>query len=316
MKKNSEECFPLIREFGAPPAPLKAKLLHRLPEPGSFSTAIPGFQLSRRDREDLREYSFFQPMIAVPVQGSLRSIIEDTEFAYGEGSYLAVSVDTPGIVRITKASPEKPFLSLAIALDRYTITQLAAELPAVSSGGIVTGKAAGLAEVTPEMFGAFLRLVELLDTPERIPALAPLVIREIHYYVLTGSLGGSLRIFTQNNRIAQAISWLRKNYREPLRIADLAAMAESTFNRYFHSVTGLSPLQFQKRLRLYEAQRLMLTENKSAETAAFDVGYDSPAQFSREYKRQFGEPPHRDIQRLVMAESIRRRGGGLGIPVS
>jgi transcriptional regulator GlxA family with amidase domain len=156
------------------------------------------------------------------------------------------------------------------------------------------------------MLGAFLRLVEMLDRPERIPALAPSVIREIHYYALTGPLGGSLRLFTQNNRIAQAISWLRENYREPLRIAALAArvsMAESTFNRHFRTVTGLSPLQFQKRLRLYEAQRLMLTEDKSAETAAYEVGYDSPTQFNREYKRQFGEPPRRDIQKMLATKA-------------
>jgi AraC-like DNA-binding protein len=310
MKKDSEGPLCLIREFGSTPVLLKAKLLHRLPESGAFPTAISGLQLFRCDRGYQRGYSFFQPMVAVPVQGSLHSIIGDTDFACGEGSYLAVSVDTPSVVHITEASPEKLFLSLAIDLDRYIITRLAAEIPPVSSGGIVTD--AGLAEITPEMLGAFLRLVELLDTPERIPALAPLIIREIHYYVLTGSLGGSLRIFVQNTQIAQAISWLRKNYREPLRVAVLAArvsMAESTFNRHFRSATGLSPLQFQKRLRLYEAQRLMLTENKSAETAAFDVGYDSPAQFSREYKRQFGEPPHRDIQRWV---AIASWGGGEG----
>jgi AraC-like DNA-binding protein len=218
---------------------------------------------------------------------------------------MAVGVDMPSVVHITQASPEKPFLSLSIMLDRYIITQLAAELPPAHDDSNVTGKAAAVAGLMPEMLSAFLRLVELLDAPERIPALAPLIIREIYYYVLTGPLGGGLRLFTQDNQIVRAISWLRENYREPLRVAVLARrvnMAESTFNRHFHRVTGMSPLQFHKRLRLYEAQRLMLAENKSAETAALEVGYGGPAQFNREYKRQFGEPPHRDIQKLITAK--------------
>ena len=307
MKEDNKSPFHQIREFGATPALLKAKLLHWMPEPGTVYTAIEDLWLYRCNRGNLREDCIYRPMIAVIVQGFKRSIVGNTEFSYGEGSYIAVGVDIPSVVHITEASPEKPFLSLSLALNRYIITQLAAELPPVFPGGNVTGKAAGVTEVTPEMLGAFLRLVEMLDTPERIPVLAPSVIREIHYYALTSSLGGSLRLFTQNNQIAQATSWLRKNYREPLRVTDLAeqvSMAESTFNRHFRSVTGLSPIQFQKRLRLYEAQRLMLMENKSAETAAFDVGYESPAQFNREYKRQFGEPPHRDIQRLIATNSI------------
>jgi AraC-like DNA-binding protein len=281
---------------------LKAKLLGRLPEPGSISTGIEGLRLSRRDQTKRRENCFYRPVIGVVVQGSKRSVIGNEEFRYGEGCYLAVGVDMPGVVHITQASPEKPFLSLSIALNRHIITQLAAELPAASSDSNAAGKAAAIAELTPEMLNAFLRLVELLDTPERIPALAPLVIREIYYYALTGPVGGGLRLFTQDNQIVRAISWLRENYMEPLRVTFLARrvnMAESTFNRHFHRVTGLSPLQFHKRLRLYEAQRLMLTENKSAETASLEVGYGSSTQFNREYKRQFGEPPHRDMERLL-----------------
>jgi AraC-like DNA-binding protein len=249
-------------------------------------------------------------MIALIVQGSKRAVVGDEEFNFREGSYMAVGVDMPSVVHITQAFPEKPFLSLSIMLDRYIITQLAAEFPPAPHAGSTAGKAAAVAELTPEMLDAFLRLVKLLDTPERIPALAPLVIREIHYHALAGPIGSGLRPFTQNNQIAQAISWLRKNYREPLRIAALAKrvnMAESTFNRYFHKLTGLSPLQFQKRLRLYEAQRLMLLENRDAISAAFEVGYESPTQFNREYKRQFGEPPHRDMERLLAMGMANRK---------
>jgi AraC-like DNA-binding protein len=280
---------------------LKSQLLNRLPKPGVLHTAIEGLRLTRCDH-DLRVNCFYQPMIGVVVQGFKHSIVGDEEFSFGEGSYMAVGVDMPSVFHITQASPEKPFLSLSITLDRYIITQLAAEFPPAPRDGAAAGKAAAVAGLTPEMLDAFSRLVKLLDTPERIPALAPLFIREIHYHALAGPLGGGLRPFTHNNQIARAISWLRENYREPLRVTALAGrvnMAESTFHRYFHKLTGLSPLQFQKRLRLYEAQRLMVTEDKSAAMAALEVGYESPAQFNREYKRQFGEPPHRDINRLI-----------------
>jgi transcriptional regulator GlxA family with amidase domain len=141
-----------------------------------------------------------------------------------------------------------------------------------------------------------------------------MIVREIHYHLLCGPHRKSLRLFcavgNPDSRIARAVSWLRENYREQLRITRLAfrvSMAESTFNRHFRGLTGLSPLQFQKQLRLYEAQRLMLVENKSAETAAYEVGYESPAQFNREYKRQFGEPPHRDIERIVSTITPKHR---------
>jgi transcriptional regulator GlxA family with amidase domain len=133
-----------------------------------------------------------------------------------------------------------------------------------------------------------------------------MIIREIHYYLLTGTEGEDFRLLgtyeTANNQIARAVSLLRKNYREPFSLAELAGqvnMSPTSFSRHFSRITGTSPLQFQKRLRLYEAQRMMLTEDKSAETAAYDVGYDSPTQFNREYKRQFGDPPHRDVSRLT-----------------
>jgi AraC-like DNA-binding protein len=283
---------------------LKARLLRRLPEPGQFPTVIPGLRLSRRDTAGQKENCFYRPMLTLVVQGSKRSLIGGagaSEYYYREGSCAVIAVDMPSMIHITEASPEKPFLSLSIALDRRLIRELETELPAMLLAG-GKSKPVAVAEVTPELLDAFLRLVELLDRHEQIPVLAPMIVREIHYHLLCGSQGESLRLFcavgNPDSRIAQAVSWLRENYREPLRITELAlqvGMAGSTFNRHFRRVTGLSPLQFQKRLRLYEAQRLMLAEGKSTETAAFDVGYESPAQFNREYKRQFGKPPYRDI---------------------
>jgi transcriptional regulator GlxA family with amidase domain len=156
------------------------------------------------------------------------------------------------------------------------------------------------------MLEACLRLVNLLDTPERIPVIAPMIMREIHYYLLSGPEGEDFRLLgtaeSPNNQIARAISWLREHYRDTFNLAELAAqvsMSRSSLCRHFIRITGTSPLQFQKKLRLYEAQRLMLVEGKTAETVAFKVGYDSPTQFNREYRRQFGEPPRRDIERLL-----------------
>jgi AraC-like DNA-binding protein len=169
-------------------------------------------------------------------------------------------------------------------------------------------KGVTVAEARLELLEAFLRLVNLLDTPERIPVIVPMIMREIHYYLLTGPEGDDFRLLgtygTPNNQIAQAVSWLREHYKEPFNLAELAGFATmppTSFCRHFSRITGMSPLQFQKKLRLYEAQRLLLTENKTAEIAAYDVGYVSTTQFNREYKRQFGEPPHRDIERLLVA---------------
>jgi AraC-like DNA-binding protein len=163
-----------------------------------------------------------------------------------------------------------------------------------------------VAEAGSDMLDACLRLLNLLDTPERIPVIAPMIMREIHYCLLAGPEGEDFRLLgtaeSPNNQIARAVGWLREHYRELFSLAELAAgvnMSQPSLCRHFSRITGTSPLQFQKRLRLYEAQRLMLTEDKSAETAAYEVGYDSPTQFNREYKRQFGEPPRRDIQKII-----------------
>lgn len=281
---------------------LKEKLLKWLPEQSRLETPIPGLALTRHDENTSAIRCFYTPMIALVVQGFKRSMIGDHEANYGELHCVTVGIDMPGVFHITDASPQALFLSLSVKLDRRIITQLITEVPS-----IVTAQEG---EVTPivvdeagkDLLQVFSRLVELLDTPSRIPVLAPMIIREIHYYLLCGSQGKCLRLFntngTQANQIAQAISWLRENYTSPLRMEELARyvnMAPSTFNRHFKEVTSLSPLQFQKRLRLYEAERLMLLEGKDAGTAALMVGYESGSQFNREYKRQFGAPPRKDI---------------------
>lgn len=282
---------------------LKERMLHWLPEPARLEHSIPGLALTRFDAPVSAARCFYNPMVALVVQGYKRSMIGDHEANYGEGYCVTVGMDMPGVFHITGASPEEPFLSLSVRLDRRCIRQLISEVPSlvtrqensVVSPVIVAGAGRDLLQ-------AFARLVELLDTPERIAVLAPMILREIHYYLLSSSQGKCLRMFNsggaQDSQIARAIAWLRENFARPLRMDEVARyvnMAPSTFNRHFKEVTSLSPLQFQKRLRLYEAERLMLLEGMDAGSAALEVGYESASQFNREYKRLFGAPPRKDV---------------------
>lgn len=252
---------------------------------------------------------FNYPIAALVVQGFKRSMIGNQEANYGERHCMVVGVDMPGVFHITHASPQEPFLSLSIRLDRHIIAQLITEMPSIVTSQATPPNPVAISEVGEELLEAFIRLVDLLNTPSRIPIFAPMILREIHFHLLSGSQGGCLRLFstsgTQASQVAQAISWLRENYVQPLHIEELARrvnMAPSTFHRHFRQVTSLSPLQFQKRLRLYEAERLMLVEGKDASSAAILVGYESGSQFNREYKRQFGAPPRRDVaQKMLMA---------------
>jgi AraC-like DNA-binding protein len=287
---------------------LKDKLLRLVPRPGFHPTAIDGLKLVRRE-EDARVDCIGDPLIAVIVQGHKRMLVADGEYRCGEGQFLAIGMDMPEVSQITGTTPETPYLALSIPLDRSILFRLVAELPSPPPSGAKAYRGITVADAGAELLEACLRLLHLLDTPERIPVLAPMLIREIHYLLLIGPAGEDFKALgtagSLHNQIARATSWLREHYRDLFSLAELAAqvnMSQTSFCRHFSRITGMSPLQFQKRLRLYEAQRLMLTEDASAETAAFTVGYESPTQFNREYKRQFGEPPHRDIQKMMGAK--------------
>jgi AraC-like DNA-binding protein len=287
---------------------LKVRLTELLPEPGRYPTAIEGLHLARRNA-NVRIDCFNVPCIGVIVQGDKKAVIADEEYRCEEGCYIAYGMDLPSVSHITAVSAKKPHLAFSIPLDREIISQLVPGVKPIFGSKIYKGIT--VAEAEPELLEAGLRLLKLLDTPERIPVLAPMIIREIHYYLLTGPQGEDFRLLgtheNPSNRIARAISWLRQNYRESIKIAVLAAqvnMSLPSFGRHFKQITGMSPIQFQKRLRLYEAQRLMLSEDKNAETAAFEVGYKSIPQFNREYKRQFGEPPHKDIKQLCESVTV------------
>lgn len=281
------------------------KLMQHMPNPGNYATGIEALTLHRRDELNVPENCFFNPTISVLVQGRKRTIVGNAEYDYGEGQCLVNSLDLPSSNYVYEASPEKPFLVMALNVNKALATQLAAEIPPQMKVASDEEKNISIARVDPDVLDAFFRLLELLEKPDQIPVLAPMIIREIHYRMLIGPQGGFMRMVntlgSQSNQIARAISWLKDHFKEPLQVDELAKsvnMATSTFHRHFKEVTTLSPLQYQKRLRLYEAQRLMLVENEYAANACMAVGYESPTQFNREYKRLFGESPSRDISRV------------------
>jgi AraC-like DNA-binding protein len=282
---------------------LKAKLMRKVPAPGRFPTAIGGLSLTRRNDPDQTDTCFYTPSIGVIIQGQKESVIGSEKFKYGEFDCLVNGVDMPSLSRITSASPEKPLLAMSLDIDKSLAMEMAAVIP--SAYGALGRHYSGVsvARVASDVLEAFARLVDLLDQPGQIPFMAPLLIKEIITRVLMGPQGGALRMIhtlgSHSNQVAEAIDWLRSNYMHPLHIDDLAKRVDmpiSTFHRQFKKITSLSPLQFQKCLRLYEAQRLMLAENMDANNAGRTVGYNNIQQFNREYKRLFGNPPHRDIK--------------------
>ncbi len=272
---------------------------------GEQETAVPGLALFRREEPTEPIIGMYEPSVCLVAQGAKRVLLGEDTFVYDAHHYLITSVHLPTVVQITQASPERPYLGLRLKLDLREISQLMVDsnLPQPraqqSSRGMATG------EVTLPLVTAFQRLVELLAEQQDIPILAPVIQREIIYRLLVGDQGERLRQIasagSQSHQIARAIDWLKGNFARQLSIEELAAqasMSSSTFHHHFRSMTALSPLQFQKQLRLQEARRLMLAERMDAASAAFQVGYESPSQFSREYNRMFGAPPLRDIAKL------------------
>lgn len=285
---------------------LKTKVRKLFPAPGLLQTGIKGFGAALRTAPTFNRHCFYKPTAIVVLQGKKQTVLGSEKFTYNENQLVVTSIDIPTVGSIVEASPEKPFMTLILDLDSYLISQL------LSEGNFPHNEAArrgmGIAETDEALLDAFYRLISLLDRPERQKIMAPMIIKEIHYLLLTSPLGDILRSVntkgSRNNQIADAIAWLKENYRQPLKIEELAHkfnMAESSFYRHFSKVTSLSPLQYQKRLRLYEAQRLMLSENLDAANAAYEVGYESASQFNREYKRMFGMPPKTNVNRMKNA---------------
>jgi len=283
----------------------KAELADRIAQlatsDGSHATAIPQLHLMRRDTPTPCIPTVYEPRLCIVAQGSKESTLAGQTYRYDPLNYLVVSVTLPMIGQVIEATPEKPYLSLRLDIDPAVIASLMLDAgPQPTSNRLDPGLYA--AKVTTPLLDAVLRLMRLLDTPTDLPVLAPLAIREIFYRVLVGDLGHSLREIaaadTRSHRISRAVAHLRQRFLHPLNIEELAQsvhMSTSSLHHQFKAVTTLSPLQFQKQLRLHEARRLMLADGIDAVAAAHRVGYESPSQFSREYKRLFGAPPRSEI---------------------
>ncbi|MEN3930035.1 AraC family transcriptional regulator [Microvirga sp. W0021] len=275
-----------------------------MPSAGDYSSPIEGLSFYRRDHTTQAAHSYTTPRIVKLVQGSKHTFIGERLYIYGENEIIAAGVDMLGRSTITDASPEKPCMSLVLDIDADILTQLIRDIPPIGLPDSAPTQGMFVQKDDPMMLDALVRLVELQDQPEHIPVLAPMLIKEIHYRILIGPKGQLLRSFYtmgyQNNQISRAITLLKQKFNEPIKVeklAEQANMAPSTFHRHFKEVTALSPLQYQKRLRLHEAQRLMLLEGIDASSACHSVGYENLSQFNREYKRHFGEPPRRDIRK-------------------
>jgi len=283
-------------------ATLREVLLGLLPEAGRFPTPIEGFALHRYDHPDTAKPHFYNPILIIAVQGKKWVRIGIQDISFGEHTCFIAGVNMPVTSCLVEATPQMPYLSMSLDLDRHLMAALAAKTPQPSQYNADTAMGAAVQALSPELLDAFLRMLELLDQPEQAKALGALIYQEIHYRLLTTPFGHQLRLLntvgSQTNKIDQVITWLRENYREILQVDQLAEtlnIAPSTLYKYFKEVTSLSPLQYQKRLRLDEAQRLMLVEHYDVIQAALAVGYESANQFSREYKRLFGEPPRKNV---------------------
>ena len=269
-----------------------------------YNTVVPGLRLSRFSAPSDLVALVYEPSLCVVAQGAKEVLLADETYRLAPAQSLLVSVDLPVDARVVEATPGRPYLAVRISLDPAVVGELLADGTTAPPPG---PPARGLAvtPVDPPLLDAVTRLVALLDAPQDVGPLSPLVLREITYRVLTGPQGSRLRQIAAAGapaqRIARAIRWLKDHFAAPLRIESLAKhvrMSPSAFHLHFKGVTAMSPLQYQKRLRLQEARRLMLGEELDAAEAAFRVGYESPSQFSREYRRMFGAPPRQDVAAL------------------
>jgi AraC-like DNA-binding protein len=284
---------------------LSQRVARLTPGDGTHQSALPALALTRGSAPTVCMPTVYQPCLGVVVQGRKRAMLNDEVFHYDALNYLVVSVTLPGMSQVVDASPEQPYLSLRLSLDLEEIARLILELGDRSPPRPSADRGLFVSRLDEPLLDAILRLVKLLDTPEDLEVLAPVVRREIYYRVLRGELGSRLVDLAGSeggsHRVARAIEWLKLHYAAPLRIEDLADavhMSASALHHRFRAVTAMSPLQFQKHLRLHEARRLMFADGIECATAGHRVGYESASQFSREYRRLFGAPPGAEIARL------------------
>ncbi|WP_044560947.1 AraC family transcriptional regulator [Azospirillum sp. B4] len=276
-----------------------------------FMTAIDGLAILRTDYQKPPSHFLHKPALCLVVQGGKWTAFGTKRFHYRAGQALVVSVEMPASGSVFEASADKPFLGIVLSLDHGIMREVWEGLdapPGPPPGGVGAGPGVFVIDTEGPLADCALRAMRLLDTPKAIPVLYPALMREICYWLLTGPQGAAIArmTFTSSHaqRVIDAIRLLRERFRQAVRVDELAAEARlspSAFHRQFKALTAMTPLQYQKQLRLLEARRLMVSGLANAETAAFQVGYESASQFSREYARMFGIPPRRDVESLRRA---------------
>lgn len=272
---------------------------------GQHETAIPELKLYRFSQPTDPAMVLQEPAVYVVVQGRKQVTVGDETYIYDPTQYLAVSVDLPAVGNVLDATPDEPYLCMTLTVDPRELAALIVETGQQSPRDDHDGRALYVSALRAPLLDGFLRLVRLLDAPHDVPVLAPLILREVHYRLLQSEQFGRLAQIAIGDgrlrRVAGAIAWIKEHFAEPLQIDALAKranMSPSALHNHFKAVAAMSPIQYQKRLRLQEARRLLLAGAPSAEAVAYQVGYASPSQFSREYVRLFGQPPRRDADRI------------------
>jgi len=289
-----------------------ARLIARFaPSDGVHETAIPRVKVVRLSQPSEPMHGLHEPALCIIAQGAKQVILGDQIYRYDAAHCLVVSLDLPVIGQVIEATPDEPYLCVKLELDPAAIGALMLEAPPLVESEPSSGPGLTISPMTQVLRDAVIRLTSLLESPADIAVLAPLVEREILYRLLTGDQAARLRqIAVAESKLQQvnrAIGWIKRNYRKPFSVEIVAAearMSPSALHQHFKAVTAMSPLQYQKQLRLQEARRLILAKAHDAASAGFQVGYESPSQFSREYSRLFGAPPLRDVARLRGGEPV------------
>jgi AraC-like DNA-binding protein len=302
---------------GALPHALRDELVRRvmahIAEDGLRPTAMPGLSLYRRSAPTECNCVNYQPELIVFLEGEKQIQVGGATHVCTGGTFLLTSIDLPVVSRVTKASAKVPILGLVLKLDMATVREILSQEEFSSAEFSRGARGMAVGATTAEMLGVCSRMLDLLDSPGEIAFLGGLMQRELLYRLLRGPQGRHLRAIAtlgeQTNRTAKAVAWLKANFTRPLRVEDMAAIAQmgvSTFHHHFRSLTQMSPLQYQKHLRLQSARERMLNQGLDAASAAFEVGYESPSQFNREYSRFFGQPPLRDVRarRATLVDNV------------
>lgn len=286
-------------------------------EDGVHATHIPRLNLIRVSQPTEPLHIMHEPAFCIIAQGKKQVLLNDDVYLYDKDTYMVVSVALPVIGQVIEAEPETPYLGIQLTLDAANLNGLAVETgldKTFADRAEVAHPGISLSTATPEVLDAATRLLRLLTEPQDVAVLAPLLEREILYRLLTGAAAPQLRQIaladSKLQQVSHAISWIKENYRKPFRadaVASEVRMSLSAFYYHFKAVTSMSPLQYQKKLRLQEARRLLLDASSDAATVGFNVGYDSTSQFSREYRRLFGEPPHRDSMKIRASQQPQGR---------